>query len=98
MAPANALLRALIAAGVLLTTGTASGQQASFAVSVRLHAAAKPPAAEQLCPGAQPMEVLGVHIRIDCPAPAHRELKTSQASSDPGARKRVAPPHVTVTY
>lgn len=98
MAPANALLTALLATGALLTSGTASGQQASFAVSVRLHAVAKPPAVEQLCPGAQPIEVLGVHIRFDCSAPAHKELKTSQVSSEPASRKSVAPPNVTVIY
>ena len=98
MAPANALLTVLLATGALLTSGTASGQQASFAVSVRLHAVAKPPAAEQLCPGAQPMEVLGVHIRVDCPAPAHKEVKTSQASPERASHKSAAPPHVTVIY
>lgn len=98
MAPANALLTVLLVTGALLTGGIANAQQASFAVSVRLHAVAKPPATEQLCPAAQPMEVLGVHIRVDCPAPSQpRDLKTFQASSE-SASRRAVPPHVTVVY
>jgi hypothetical protein len=81
----------------LLGCGAASAQQASFAVAVTLHAAAKPMSAAQLCPEGKPMDILGATIRVDCPVVAKA---SATAAGHTGSSQNVIPrhPEVTVTF
>lgn len=77
----------------------AGEQQATFAVTVRLHAAAKALSARELCAADAPLDArtlqtLGVAVRVDCPPPA--EARTAAARSTAGERPR--PPEVLVSF
>ena len=94
----SSLSATLLASG-LLSPGPVSADQgqASFAVAVTLHAASKLPALEKLCPAARPMDLLGVVIRIDCPARTTASA-TKTASNSPTQPRLERPAEITVTY
>jgi hypothetical protein len=89
-------LTLLVMAAGLLGCGAASAQQASFAVSVTLHAVAKPMSAAQLCPEGKPMDVLGATVRVQCPVVAKADATAT--SRDSSQIKTPRHPEVTVTF
>lgn len=92
----SSLAVTLLAGGLLVPVRVSADQaQASFAVAVTLHAASKLPALEKLCPAATPLDLLGVAIRVDCPA---RISGTKTASNAPAQPRLERPAEITVTY
>ena len=91
------MLTLLIASAALLSSGAASAQQASFAVSVTLHSVVKPLSAAQLCQDGKPMSMLGATISIDCPVVASAD-NTQQDAGSRAAPTKLRQPEVTVTF
>ena len=88
----------LIATAALLTCGAAGAQQASFAVAVTLHAAAKPMSAAKLCPAGKPAEILGATIRVDCPLVANAGTHSTAERTGSSLTNAQRHPEVTVTF
>lgn len=91
MLPACVLAAACAAA---CPPASASEQQATFTVAVRLHSAAKIPSARELCVADAPLEasslrMLGAAVRVDCPAPtAGARTTATRITSGAPARPR----------
>jgi hypothetical protein len=94
----RSVLSSLVLTAGLLNCGIACAQQASFAVSVTLHAVAKPMSAAQLCPEGKPMDILGATVRVQCPVVAKADASPAGRAESSSQINTPRHPEVTVTF
>lgn len=90
----------VVALAALLFAGAASAQQASFVVAVTLHTGSKAMAANQLCPGGRPLDLLAASaIRVDCPVTAESKAPSNlKADGTTRSAQPLTPAEVIVTF